>query len=124
MAGQCPGAGGTACLEQYHLTIWYTSRVLIDVQMAQGKSMSNEVRTEKQEMPFPVIAGVVIGVVSALVVGASFKIINYWPLPPSVAPYFGFRMGAVWGAIAGFVFGSIIAFLTDDRHFPAPESER
>lgn len=61
------------------------------------------------------------GLLGGLIVGASFWIINYWPLPPSVAPYFGFREGFIWGGVVGFCFGSILGFLTDDTHFEVPE---
>ena len=65
----------------------------------------------------PTKAMVVIGLLSGLVVGLSMWVINYWPLPASVAPYFGFRWGFVWGAVVGGISGLILGFLTDDKHF-------
>jgi hypothetical protein len=71
----------------------------------------------QQDLPFPLYVGVMVGVVGGLLVGASCVLINYWPQPASVAPYFGFREGFVWGAVVGFAFGMILGFLTDDKHF-------
>jgi hypothetical protein len=69
-------------------------------------------------MGLPSAAMVVIGLAGALVSGLSFVIIRYWPLPVSVAPYFGFRQGAMWGLVVGAAFGLVLGFLTDDSHFP------
>ncbi len=69
------------------------------------------------EMGLPSAAMVVIGLASALVSGFSFFIIRYWPLPVSVAPYFGFRQGALWGLVVGAVCGLVLGYLTDDSHF-------
>jgi len=65
----------------------------------------------------PSAAMVAIGLVSALVSGASFWIINYWPLPVSVVPYFGFQGGALWGLVVGAVSGLVLGFCTDESHF-------
>lgn len=65
----------------------------------------------------PTTAMVVIGLVSGVIVGLSMIVIKYYPLPASVVPYFGFRMGFAWGAIVGGVSGLILGFLTDDKHF-------
>jgi Na+/proline symporter len=82
--------------------------------------MANK-KSDNGEQNFPLMAGVMAGLLGGLIVGASFWIINYWPLPPSVAPYFGFKEGFLWGGVIGFSFGSIIGFLTDDKHFEMPE---
>jgi tetrahydromethanopterin S-methyltransferase subunit C len=71
----------------------------------------------KNGIGLPSAAMVVIGLAGALVSGLSFLVIQYWPLPVSVAPYFGFRQGALWGLVVGAVFGLILGFLTDDSHF-------
>lgn len=71
----------------------------------------------KNGIGLPSAAMVVIGIAGALVSGLSFLIIRYWPLPVSVAPYFGFRQGAMWGLIVGAAFGLCLGFLTDDSHF-------
>ena len=70
----------------------------------------------------PSAAMVVIGVLSAIVVSASFVVIRYWPLPVSVAPYFGARQGAMWGLVVGAICGLVLGFLTDDSHFPESEA--
>ena len=71
----------------------------------------------KSGSSFPVAAMIWIALISALVCGASFWIIKYWPLPASVAPYFGFKMGALWGLIVGAVSGLVLGFCTDDSNF-------
>ena len=78
----------------------------------------------REEFPFPIAAGLMCGILGGLIVGASFYVINFWPLPAAVAPYFGFREGFVWGAVVGFAFGSLLGFLTDDRHFQTPSELR
>lgn len=65
----------------------------------------------------PSAAMVVLGFAGAIVSGLSFVIIRYWPLPLSVAPYFGFKQGALWGLVVGAAFGLVLGFLTDDSHF-------
>jgi hypothetical protein len=71
----------------------------------------------KSGTSFPVAAMIVIALVAAVVSGASFWIIKYWPLPASVAPYFGFKMGALWGLVVGAVSGLVLGFCTDETHF-------
>ncbi len=48
---------------------------------------------------------------------SSFEVIKHWPLPVSVAPYFGWKMGALWGLVVGAVSGLVLGFCTDDSHF-------
>jgi len=74
-------------------------------------------KATKSGSSFPVAAMIVIALVAALVSGTSFWIIKYWPLPASVAPYFGFKMGALWGLIVGAVSGLVLGFCTDDSNF-------
>jgi hypothetical protein len=69
----------------------------------------------------PIVAMMVCAVASALIVGASFWIINYWPLPVSVAPYYEWNVGVVWGFLVGGLFGYCIGWLTDERHFTDTE---
>jgi hypothetical protein len=71
----------------------------------------------KSGFPFPASAMVVSALVSALVVGLSFVVIKYWPLPVSVAPYFGFKIGALWGLVVGAISGLVLGFITDEKHF-------
>ena len=71
----------------------------------------------KSPASFPVAAMIVIAIIAALVSGASFYVIKYWPLPASVAPYFGFQTGAVWGLVVGAISGLVLGFCTDETHF-------
>jgi len=79
----------------------------------QTKSIDKAANT----IPLPIVGAVLMGVVSAIVVGFSFVVIKYWPLPASVAPALDFTAGAWWGAIVGSLTGFILGFLTDDIHF-------
>jgi len=74
-------------------------------------------KARKSGSSFPLAAMIVIALVSALVAGGSFWIIKYWPLPASVAPYFGFKTGALWGLVVGAVSGLVLGFCTDDTNF-------
>ena len=75
--------------------------------------------TEKmnQGLGLPSLAALMMAIVCALVVGASFVVIKYWPLPASVAPYMGFTSGCWWGAVVGGITGLVLGFLVDDKHF-------
>jgi len=53
----------------------------------------------------------------AVVVPLCFEVINYWPQPVSVVPYFGWQTAIWWGLIVGGVNGLILGFLCDDSHF-------
>jgi hypothetical protein len=44
-------------------------------------------------------------------------VIRVWPQPASVAPYFGGRIGLIWGLVVGALFGLILGYLVDDAHF-------
>lgn len=71
-------------------------------------------------IPFPIQTMIVFGIASAIVVGLSFNVIIYWPLPIAVAPYFEdalFPTGAVWGLIVGGFVGWLIGHLSDESHF-------
>lgn len=72
---------------------------------------------QQEEFPFPLATMMLMGVLGAMLVGASFEVIKSWPLPVSIAPYFGWRWGAVWGLIAGCIHGLVLGFITDDSHF-------
>ena len=82
--------------------------------------MTNQKQKKEQEgqvFSLPVLATVIIGTLTGVVSGLSFVVIKYWPLPASVAPYFGFNEGFVWGAVIGGVSGLVLGFATDDNHF-------
>ena len=80
--------------------------------------MANKEKDSK--LPLPILSMLVFAVAGAILVGASFQVIIYWPQPVGVAPYFEdalFPTGAVWGFIVGGFVGWIIGFLIDDKHF-------
>jgi len=68
-------------------------------------------------LSMPLTGMLLMGVTSAVVVSACFIVVRHWPLPVSVAPYFGGRIGLVWGLVAGAIIGLIIGYLVDEKHF-------
>ncbi len=74
-------------------------------------------KQENTGMGLPTAAMLLLGILGAVLSGASFEVIKYWPLPTSVTPYFGFWDGFAWGGVVGGVSGLVIGFLTDDSHF-------
>lgn len=68
-------------------------------------------------LSMPLIGMLFVGITSAVVVALCFMVIRHWPLPLSVDPYFGGRIGLVWGLVAGSVIGAIIGYLVDENHF-------
>lgn len=79
-------------------------------------------KTNDTSPSLPIAGMVIMGILSAVVIGASFDVIRVWPQPQSVEPYFGFEVGAWWGLIVGAVVGLVIGFLTDDKHFQQDQS--
>ncbi|HND08367.1 MAG TPA: hypothetical protein PKN86_22465 [Candidatus Obscuribacter sp.] len=79
-------------------------------------------KSDKCCSSLPVAAMFYMAVFSALIVGGSFEVIKYWPLPVSVVPVMGFKGGAIWGAVAGGLFGLILGFVTDEKHFEESNS--
>ena len=74
----------------------------------------------KTGMPFPIACMLLFGVAGALLAGASFQVIVWYPLPVAIAPYFEnslFPTGATWGLIVGGFVGWSIGWLTDESHF-------
>ncbi len=78
---------------------------------------------DKSGSSLPFMAMIYMAIFSALIVGASFEVIKYWPLPVSVVPYMDFKGGAIRGAVTGAIFGLIIGFVTDDSHFQEEEAQ-
>ena len=72
-----------------------------------------------EAISMPIIGMLLVGISSAIVVAASFVMIRYWPLPVSIAPYFGGRVGLVWGAVAGSLIGLCLGYLVDEKNFSA-----
>ncbi|MBA3995142.1 MAG: hypothetical protein C0469_16610 [Cyanobacteria bacterium DS2.3.42] len=74
-------------------------------------------KVEKTGSSFPLVASFYMALTGAVVVGFSFEVIKYYPLPASVDPYFDGFTGAAWGAIVGAITGLVLGYLTDDNHF-------
>jgi hypothetical protein len=81
-----------------------------------GNRMSKHV-TQRVGMPMPIAGALFVGLASALLVGFSFTVIQYWPLPASVVPALTFADGFTWGGVAGSITGFVLGFLADERHF-------
>lgn len=81
------------------------------------EQVDNIKNTSKAGISLPIVAGLLMAALSAIVVGFSFVVIKYWPQPASVAPALGFSGGAWWGIAVGAFTGFILGFLTDDKHF-------
>lgn len=81
--------------------------------MATNNNQKNEAG-----MSLPMIGMFLVGIPAAVIVAASTEVINFWPLPPPVAPYFGWTEGVWWGLIPGAVVGMFIGWMVDERHYP------
>jgi membrane associated rhomboid family serine protease len=68
-------------------------------------------------LSMPILGMIVVGIAGALIVSCSFVIIQYWPLPASVAPALDFGQGLAWGAVVGAISGFVLGFLVDEKHF-------
>ncbi|MDZ4835426.1 MAG: hypothetical protein SGJ27_16735 [Candidatus Melainabacteria bacterium] len=80
--------------------------------------MASKTEIKVNRLHFPVMAMIVMAILSAVVVGGSFEVIKYWPQPQSVDPVCDWLTGGIWGFVAGGFFGFVLGFLTDDSHFP------
>jgi hypothetical protein len=78
--------------------------------MADKKSNGNS-------FSFPLVMMMVFGISGAILVPLCFYVIQYWPQPVSVAPYFGWKTAMAWGLIIGSINGLVLGFLNDDSHF-------
>jgi hypothetical protein len=79
-----------------------------------------EKRTSASTVSVPILAMMIFAIAGALLVGASFQVIIFWPQPVAVAPYFEdslFATGAVWGLVVCGSVGWLIGWLTDENHF-------
>lgn len=73
---------------------------------------------EPEQMSMPILGMLVLGIAGAVTVAAQVEVINYWPQPVAVAPYFHWETGLLWGLIAGGAFGLIVGFIADEKHYP------
>lgn len=76
-----------------------------------GKSESNS------EMSLPIIGMLIMAPLGAVVVGAQMEVVNFWPLPVSIAPYFGAEVGVWWGLVVGALVGLFVGYIADERHY-------
>ncbi len=74
---------------------------------------------KKSGANLPLSASAIMAAAGALIVGFSFEVIKYYPLPASVAPYFDGWTGAAWGAVVGAISGLVLGYLTNDDYFQA-----
>jgi hypothetical protein len=77
-----------------------------------------EQKQDQAGYSMPIIGMCLLGIISMVIVGLCFIVIRSWPLPASVAPYFGGKVGLVWGLVVGGFSGLILGYLVDDKHFP------
>jgi hypothetical protein len=71
----------------------------------------------QNQMSMPILGMLLMGVLGALIVAAQTEVVKYWPMPCSIAPYFGPEVGFWWGLIVGGVAGLVVGFLVDEKHF-------
>jgi len=75
-------------------------------------------KVEKNDGPsLPLNAMFIMAALGFVVVGGSFEVIKYYPLPASVDPYFDGITGGYWGLVVGAIVGLVIGYLTDDKYF-------
>jgi hypothetical protein len=85
--------------------------------------MAVEVKTGETKLPaekqlsMPILGMCSMSLATGFVVALSMMVIRVWPQPVSVAPYFGGRVGLIWGLVVGALFGLILGYLVDDAHF-------
>ena len=86
--------------------------------------MDNKSTDSSGGLSLPIMGCLIMALVTGLVSGGSFWIIQYWPLPASVVPALTFSEGFLWGVVVGGVSGLVLGFITDDSHFASPSTER
>lgn len=72
-------------------------------------------------MSLPMVNMLLMAVLGAVVVAAQCEVIKVWPLPISVAPYFGGEQGFWWGLLAGGTVGLFVGFITDEKHYDSEQ---
>ena len=68
-------------------------------------------------LSLPVAMMLIMGFGAAVIVALCFAVVNYWPQPVSIAPYFGWKTALWWGLIVGGVTGLVLGFILDDGRF-------
>lgn len=84
--------------------------------------MAKDIAKDKAQTGYSnaIVCMLVFALAGGLLVGGSFQVIVFWPLPIAVAPYFEdslFPTGFAWGFVVGALIGWIVGWLTDERHF-------
>ena len=70
-----------------------------------------------EEISLPVVGMLLMGFSGAVIVAAQCEVVKFWPLPASVAPYFGADVGMWWGLIVGGAVGLVVGFIADEKHY-------
>ncbi len=73
--------------------------------------------SKSEGLSLPIIGMLLFSVLGAVLVAAQVEVIKVWPLPVSVAPYFGGDVGFWWGLIAGAPVGLFVGFIADEKHY-------
>ncbi|MBX9724158.1 MAG: hypothetical protein K2X81_22310 [Candidatus Obscuribacterales bacterium] len=73
--------------------------------------------SKPEGMSLPIIGMLLLGVLGAVITAAQCEVIKYWPLPVSIAPYFGGEVGFWWGLVVGAVVGLFVGFISDEKHY-------
>lgn len=74
--------------------------------------------SKKGGLSLPTTGMLLLGIAGAVIVGVQTEVINFWPLPPSVAPYFGWQEGIWWGLFGGGVTGWFVGYIADESRYP------
>lgn len=72
---------------------------------------------DQSGLGMPVTMMILLALAGAIVTSLCFIVVGYWPLPASIAPYFGWKGACAWGAISGGIMGLVLGYLMDDSHF-------
>ncbi len=80
--------------------------------------MATKEDSKKAAMSLPMVGMLLMGVTGAVLVALQTEVINVWPQPASVAPYFGWTEGIWWGLFSGGLVGWFVGFVADESHYP------